>query len=62
MSDYELNEKDIDGVLRFLKIYDPENATPENAISILEDSESYFDKLAQEKPELLEELKKNLER
>lgn len=37
MSDigYDLNEKDIDGVIRFLKITDPENATPETAIDFL---------------------------
>ena len=32
---YDLNEKDIDGVLRFLKYVDPVNATPERAISFL---------------------------
>lgn len=32
---YDLNEKDIDGVLRFLKYVDPENATPERAINFL---------------------------
>jgi hypothetical protein len=33
---YELNEKDIDSTLNFLSIFDPENATPDNAISFLE--------------------------
>lgn len=32
---YDINEKDIDGVIRFLKINDPENATPERAIAFL---------------------------
>lgn len=32
---YDLNEKDIDGVIRFLKIVDAENATPEVAVSFL---------------------------
>lgn len=32
---YDLNEQDIDGVIRFLKVYDPENATPEVAIDFL---------------------------
>ena len=31
-SDYELNEKDIDSVLNFLKLTDPANATIENHI------------------------------
>lgn len=35
--DYEINEKDIDSVIRFLKTVDPENATPEMAINILEE-------------------------
>jgi len=37
MSDigYDLNEKDIDGVIRFLKTADAENATPETAINFL---------------------------
>lgn len=30
---YDINEKDIDGLIRFLKINDPENATPETAIA-----------------------------
>ncbi len=34
---YETNEKDIDTVLGILKRTDPENATPEIAIAILED-------------------------
>ena len=37
MSDnYELNEQDIDRTLNFLRIFDPENATPEQAIAFLE--------------------------
>lgn len=32
---YNLNEKDIDSVLLFLKENDPENATPERAIDFL---------------------------
>lgn len=34
--DYELNEKDIDSMLNYLRIFDPKNATPENAIDFLE--------------------------
>lgn len=33
---YELNEKDIDSVLNYLKIFHPNIATPEMAITILE--------------------------
>ncbi len=34
--DYEINEGDIDSVIRFLKIHNPENATPEKAIALLD--------------------------
>ena len=33
---YELNEKDVDSVLNYLKIFHPDLATPEMAITILE--------------------------
>ena len=29
---YDLNEQDIDAVLRYMKLNDPENATPERAV------------------------------
>ncbi len=40
--EYELNEEDIDKVLNYLKLVDPENATPENAIDFLEYYQSLF--------------------
>ncbi len=40
--EYELNEADIDKVLNYLKIVDPDNATPENAIDFLEYYQSLF--------------------
>ena len=33
---YEINEKDIKGTINFLKHTDPEHATPEMAIELLE--------------------------
>lgn len=36
LEDYELNEKDIDSILNYLRIFDPKHATPENAIAFLE--------------------------
>jgi hypothetical protein len=33
---YDLNEKDIDSAIRWLKIHDPEHSTPEDAIGLLE--------------------------
>lgn len=32
---YDLNEQDIDGVLRYMQLHDPEHATPERAIRFL---------------------------
>lgn len=32
---YDLNEQDIDAVLRYMKLHDPEHATPERAIRFL---------------------------
>ena len=32
---YDLNEKDIDAVLHYMKLNDPENATPERAVRFL---------------------------
>lgn len=36
MTGYKINEKDIQSVIRYLKIHDPENADREYAIQILE--------------------------
>lgn len=41
---YDINEKDIDGVIRFLKINDPKNATPERAIAFLASTKFNFRK------------------
>ena len=32
---YDLNEADIDAVLRYMQLNDPENATPERAVRVL---------------------------
>jgi hypothetical protein len=54
--DYEINEKDIDSVLHFLKINDPEHATPEMAIAILKHMQSAFHTMSHDDPELLEKI------
>jgi threonine synthase len=36
MSDYEINDKDIETVLRYLKIHNPENADRDYAVQLLE--------------------------
>lgn len=50
---YEINEKDIDSVIRFLKTTDPDNATPEMAIAILEHLQVSFHTLSHDNPEIL---------
>lgn len=57
---YELNEKDINSVIRYLKIHDPQNATPEKAIEFLESLSSGVHELAHSNPELLEKLQEQL--
>lgn len=56
MANYEINEKDIDTVLNILKKSDPEHATPEMAIAILENMQATFHKLRHINPELLVEI------
>ena len=53
---YELNEKDIDSTLNFLRIYDPNNATPEKAIDFLEYLHAGVHKMGHANPDKLEEL------
>lgn len=59
---YQINEKDIDTVLNILKRTDPENATPEKAIEILESLQAGFHEMRHTNPELLEEIKKELDK
>jgi hypothetical protein len=54
--DYEINEKDIDSVLNYLRIFDPEHATPENAIDFIEYLRTGVHEIAHNSPERLEEL------
>lgn len=60
MSGYELNEKDIDSAMGYLKTIDPENATPEMAIAFLEELHARVHLLAHENPALLEKVYKEL--
>ncbi|OGK51758.1 hypothetical protein A3B02_02410 [Candidatus Roizmanbacteria bacterium RIFCSPLOWO2_01_FULL_42_14] len=53
---YQINEKDIDSVLNFLKLTDPENATPEMAIALLEYLHEQIHDLSHTNPELLAEM------
>ena len=53
---YQINEKDIDAVLNYLKIHDPENATPEMAIALLEFYKTKFHEMAHTDLTKLEEI------
>lgn len=59
---YELNEKDIDSVIRYLKQIDPQNATPEMAIAFLEEYQAKIHILAHEDPEYLEKIYQKVKR
>ena len=59
---YQLNEKDIEGTIRFLKTIDPEKATPEMAIALLEYFKGAFHELAHTDPEKLEEILEDLKK
>jgi hypothetical protein len=60
MQEQEFEEKDIEGVIRWLKINDPKNANRETAISLLQDLRSGFHNMAHNNPELLYKLKQDL--
>lgn len=53
---YEINEKDIESTINWLKINDPENANREQAIAMLEDLQAGFHKMSHNSPELLDQL------
>lgn len=59
---YEINEKDIESVINFLKIHDPENATPEMAINILEAMQTKFHMMAHADPEMLKVILEDLKK
>jgi len=62
---YQINEKDIESVLKFLKYTDPEQARPEMAIDLLEHMQATFHTMRHTDPKTLvklyEELKKQKE-
>ena len=62
MAGYEINEKDIDSVLNYLKIHDPVNATPEMAIAILEEMQVRFHTMSHDDPEMLKQVLEDLKK
>ncbi|OGE16636.1 hypothetical protein A2858_02210 [Candidatus Daviesbacteria bacterium RIFCSPHIGHO2_01_FULL_36_37] len=61
-SQYEINEQDIDTVLAHLKRTDPQNATPEKAIALLEDLQAGIHQISHANPKKLEEMLESLEK
>jgi len=57
---YQINEKDIDAVLNYLKIFDPENATLEMAIELLEYMQEKYHRMSHENPEQIKEIYEEL--
>lgn len=57
---YQINEKDIESVIRYLKSIDPDNATPEMAIEILEHLKAGFHSMAHNDPDALEKIYNDL--
>jgi len=62
MTGYQINETDIEGVIRFLEVTDPDNATPEVAIELLEHLKASFHTLAHEDSKKLEEIYEELKK
>ncbi len=62
MKKYQMNEKDIEGVINYLKIFDPENATPEMAIELLEYMQATYHNMTHDDPEQLKKMYENLQK
>jgi len=58
---YEANEKDIESVMRWLAINDPNHSARDDAIAMLHDLQSGFHQMSHSNPELLIKLKAELE-
>lgn len=54
MSDYKITEKDIDAVVRYMKIYHPEKANRDYARAMLEYIKSGLHEIAQNNPDDIE--------
>jgi hypothetical protein len=61
MSDYVISNKDIDAVVRYLKIFHPENANRDFARYMLESSKSAIHKIASENPDDIEAIYEQVE-
>ena len=59
---YEPTEQDIDAALRWLKINDPSNATPERAIEKVKEAIASAQMLGEKNPQALEKLFKDVKK
>jgi len=60
--DYELNEKDIESTVSFLKLHDPENANRDTAIELLEFMRLAAHEYAHDKQQNIENLYKKMKK
>ena len=58
---YEINEKDIEAALKYLKHHDPKNATQDRAIAMLQDLNSDFHRMAHDDPDRLLDLQRKVD-
>jgi hypothetical protein len=56
MSDYEITEEDIQGMVKYLKVFHPENANHEFAKEMLHYLKATYHRLALTDPDVLDEL------
>jgi hypothetical protein len=59
--EYHISEEDIQKILRYLQIHDPENANREYAIQYLDSMEGFGSELARADESLAEAVKKKLD-
>lgn len=62
MKKYQITEKDIEAVLNYLKIFDPENATPEMAIELLEYMHATYHNMIHNDPAQLKKMYEDLQK
>jgi len=56
--DYEINEDDIQAIIRYLKIHDPENADRDYAIQLIEAMQEFGGEIARSDEALAEAIRK----
>jgi hypothetical protein len=62
MSDYQITDEDIDGMVHFLEVYRPKQADRDHAILFLEYLKSGFENIARNNPDDIETLYEQFEK